>query len=73
MLGVLVSGFFSTVNVRKEFFSLPVPPSVSVSETERTVKKGDPTTLRCDVTGDIPLTITWAKANRNLPLVNEDR
>ena len=61
------------MNVRKEFFSLPVPPSVSVSETERTVKKGDPTTLRCDVTGDIPLTITWAKANRNLPLVNEDR
>ncbi|GIY23928.1 down syndrome cell adhesion molecule-like protein Dscam2 [Caerostris extrusa] len=29
--------------------------------------------LRCDVSGDIPLTINWAKANRNLPLISEDR
>ncbi|XP_054710228.1 cell adhesion molecule Dscam2-like [Uloborus diversus] len=50
-----------------------VPPSVTVSESEKTVKKGEPTTLRCDVTGDNPLTISWGKANRNLPLVNEDR
>lgn len=50
-----------------------VPPSVTVSESEKTVKKGDSTSLRCDVTGDIPLTITWGKANRNLPLISEDR
>ncbi|XP_035208117.1 Down syndrome cell adhesion molecule-like protein Dscam2 isoform X2 [Stegodyphus dumicola] len=50
-----------------------VPPSVTVMEAEKTVKKGDSTTLRCDVTGDIPLTITWGKANKNLPLISEDR
>ncbi|GBM09150.1 Down syndrome cell adhesion molecule-like protein Dscam2 [Araneus ventricosus] len=50
-----------------------VPPSVSVSESERTVRKGDSVNLRCDVSGDIPLTINWAKANRNLPLISEDR
>ncbi|GFT96191.1 titin [Nephila pilipes] len=50
-----------------------VPPSVSVSDAEKTVRKGDSVALRCDVSGDIPLTISWGKANRNLPLISEDR
>ncbi|KAG8178977.1 hypothetical protein JTE90_012490 [Oedothorax gibbosus] len=50
-----------------------VPPAVSVTEAERIAKKGESITLRCDVTGDVPLTISWGKANRNLPLISEDR
>nr|XP_042909242.1 Down syndrome cell adhesion molecule-like protein Dscam2 [Parasteatoda tepidariorum] len=50
-----------------------VPPTVIMSEHEKSVTKGDPVILRCDITGDMPLTIHWGKVHRNLPLITEDR
>lgn len=52
--------------------SVHVPPRISKSSSEVSVKKGDIAKIACDVTGQHPLVVTWEKDN-TLLLPSVDR
>ncbi|XP_076306895.1 cell adhesion molecule Dscam1-like isoform X6 [Tachypleus tridentatus] len=58
---------------KRIYLSVKVPARFEEKFSVETVRRGETASLKCEVIGDLPLEITWAKDKRNLEIKELDR
>lgn len=70
---LLIASYFYNFFLQEFCFSFLVPARFEEKFKVETVRQGDSAVLRCDVTGDQPISIVWYKDKRELEITELSR